>query len=119
MCKKNILIIDDDEISLLILQNAFEMYNFNVNITTDSTKIIQMFNSLKVDAVIVDMLMPNKNGFSVIKEIHTLRPNCPIIAISATETYLTKIKNLKHPRIIALHKSTHPEIIVQFMLSLF
>jgi len=103
MCKKNILIIDDDEISLLILQNAFEMHNFNVKITTNSINAVQLFNTLKADAVIVDMLMPNKNGFTVIKEIHMLQPNCPIIAISATESYLTKIQQLKHPKILAVN----------------
>ncbi len=118
MCKKNILIIDDDEISLLILQNAFKMHNFNVTITTDSKNAVQLFNTLKADAVIVDILMPNKNGFSIIADIYMLKPNCPIIAISATEKYLTKIKHLKHPKILAINKIIHPETIVQCMLSL-
>ncbi len=105
-----ILIIDDDEISLLILQNAFETEGYNVVTTTDSTKAEELFIQHSPHTVILDIFMPDRDGFEVIKDIKSRHENCRIIAISANERYLPAIKALGATATV--HKSAMPDEIV-------
>lgn len=105
-----ILIIDDDEISLLILQNAFEVEGYNVITTADSTRAEELFIRHSPYVIILDIFMPDRDGFEVIKEIKSSHPDCRIIAISANERYLAAIKALGATA--ALHKSAMPDEIV-------
>ncbi|NOQ37164.1 MAG: response regulator [Methylococcaceae bacterium] len=105
-----ILIIDDDEISLLILQNAFEVEGYNVIATTNSMKAEDLYNAHSPYAVILDIFMPERDGFEVIKELKKLSKTCHVIAISSNERYLPAIKALGATA--ALPKSTMPDQIV-------
>lgn len=54
---------------------------------------LQLFREQKYDLVITDINMPRMNGFSLIKEIRKIKPDQPIIVISAYSeiAYLSKI----------------------------
>ena len=111
-----ILIIDDDEISLLILQNAFEMEGYQVIATTDSMQAENLFMEHSPKAVILDIIMPNRDGFEVVKELRKQSTQCNIIAISGNEQYLPAIKTLGATA--ALLKSAMPDEIVATVKSL-
>jgi CheY-like chemotaxis protein len=89
-----ILLIDDDEISLMILENALECEGYQVVTTTDSVVAAEIFSQQQPDVIILDVLMPVKDGFEVIKEIRALSTEVFIIAISATESYLRTAESL-------------------------
>lgn len=111
-----ILIIDDDEISLLIMQNAFEIEGYKVIATTNSLDAKALFDKHSPYAVVLDIFMPEKDGFEVIKEIKTQNPESIIIAISSNERYLPAIKSLGAT--MALHKATMPDKIVDAVKAL-
>ncbi len=116
MNSKTILIIDDDEISLLILQNAFEIADFNVFVTSDSRVADLLFKKVSPQVVILDIFMPEKDGFEVIKELRALSKECVIIAISGNERYLPAIKALGAN--MAVPKSAHPNVLVDIVKAL-
>lgn len=116
MTNKTILMIDDDEISLLILQNALEIAGFDVFITTDSSNAKTLFNKINPQVVILDIFMPEKDGFEVIKELRALSEECVIIAISGNERYLPAIKALGANT--AVPKSAHPNVLVDIVKAL-
>jgi CheY-like chemotaxis protein len=91
---KTVLVIDDDEISLLILQNALEIAGHQTIITTNSTLAVELFNQHRPDVVVLDVFMPGKDGFELIKELRALCDKSFIIAISANDQYLRAIKAL-------------------------
>ncbi|MCK5899027.1 MAG: response regulator [Methylococcales bacterium] len=111
-----ILIIDDDEISLLIMQNAFEMEGYTVITTTNSLKADALFKEHKPDVVVLDVFMPDKDGFEVIRDIRKVSEDCLVVAISSNEGYLPTIKALGAT--LALHKTTMPEEIVEAVKAL-
>lgn len=110
MTKKSVLIIDDDEISLLILQNALEMEGCQVIATTDSLMAAELLSKCKPDIVVLDILMPKKDGFELVKEIRVLSPEIFIIAISGNDQYLRPIKALGAN--VALSKLNMPNTII-------
>jgi CheY-like chemotaxis protein len=91
---KSILIIDDDEISLLIAQNALEIEGYQVIATSDSLQVIQLIRQLKPTAVVLDIFMPGKDGFELIKDIKQMSKEVFIIAISSNDECLRAIKAL-------------------------
>ncbi len=110
MSGKSILIIDDDEISLLILQNALEIEGYKVTITTDSLAATELFTQTRPDVVVLDVYMPEKDGFELIKEIRAVSTDVFIIAISANDLSLRAIKALGAN--VALPKDNMPDAVI-------
>jgi CheY-like chemotaxis protein len=110
MSGKSILIIDDDEISLLILQNALEIEGYRVTITSDSFAATELFTQTRPDVVVLDVYMPEKDGFELIKEIRAVSTDVFIIAISANDLSLRVIKALGAN--VALPKDNMPDAVI-------
>jgi CheY-like chemotaxis protein len=110
MNNKSVLVIDDDEISLLIVQNALEMEGYTVMTTTDSLLAAELLKQHKPDVVVLDIFMPGKDGFELIKELRSLCADTFIIAISANDQCLRTIKLLGAN--VAISKLNMPDVIV-------
>ena len=110
MSGKSILIIDDDEISLLILQNALEIEGYRVTITSDSFAATELFTQTRPHVVVLDVYMPEKDGFELIKEIRAVSTDVFIIAISANDLSLRAIKALGAN--VALPKDNMPDAVI-------
>ena len=106
-----VLIIDDDEISLIILQNAFEIEGYNVITTTNNLQAEQLFNQHSPYVVILDIFMPDRDGFEVIRAIRKECATSLVVAISSNESYLPTIKALGAN--LALNKAMLPHKIVK------
>jgi signal transduction histidine kinase/CheY-like chemotaxis protein len=84
---KNILVVDDDVRNLFALTTVFERYNINV-ITAESGKeainIIREDNP-KIDMVLMDIMMPEMDGYETTQKIRREHKNStlPIIAVTA------------------------------------
>jgi len=79
---KNILIIDDEVDIITMLKRLFERKGFNVLTASDGVQGIEVFKENKIDLVITDIIMPEKEGVEVIFELQRDNPNCKIIAVS-------------------------------------
>ncbi len=89
-----ILIINQDDIFLKELQNAFEGQGYQVVATTDSRKALKLFFQHRPTAVVLDVCMPNKDGFEITKEIRGFCKKTFILAVSANQISLRAIKKL-------------------------
>lgn len=89
-----ILIVNQDDIFLKELQNAFEEQGYTVIATTDSMNATKLFFQHKPSAVILNVCMPNKDGFEITKEIRAFCNKTFILAVSANHNYLRAIKKL-------------------------
>ena len=86
-----ILIVDDEPVILEIIKKFLERYNFNNIETASSYKeaygyfntIIEKINN--IDLIILDVILPDGNGFDLCKRIKKERPNIPVIMISGYE----------------------------------
>jgi len=82
MTKRKILVIDDEadicEMTKLLLERA----GHEVACTTDSRLALSLVNEQSFDAVITDMLMPEKDGLEVIADLRRNHPGVRIIASS-------------------------------------
>jgi DNA-binding response OmpR family regulator len=81
--KYNIFLVEDDENFGSVLKSYLEMNDFNVSWTKDGAKAVQNFGLQKYDICILDIMLPNLDGFSIAKKIKELNPEVPSIFLTA------------------------------------
>jgi DNA-binding response OmpR family regulator len=79
---KKILLIDDDAEIRLTLRLVLERAGYQVTVAPDGKEGLRRYHEEKVDLVITDIFMPEKEGLETIMEIRRESPATPIIAIS-------------------------------------
>jgi len=94
MIKQKILIVDDEpSIQELICFNL-EQSGFDTAIAADGFAALEMFESYKPDLIVLDLMLPGKDGYDVCKEIRRTS-NVPIIMLTAKETELERVLGLE------------------------
>lgn len=94
MEKKKVLIIDDDLQICKILRDYFNYENFEVFEAHDGKEGLKKINDLTPDLIILDLMLPEKNGLDICRE---LKPHndIPIIILSAKNRENDRIKGLE------------------------
>ena len=80
--KKRILVIDDDIQFRTMIVEMLERKDFTVFSASDGEKGLQIWQELKPDLVITDIIMPNKEGIETIIDLKRKDKSVKIIAIS-------------------------------------
>jgi CheY-like chemotaxis protein len=90
--QKKILIVEDEPMSVLVLEKILKPYQFQLIIAVNGLDAVQKFEKSPVDLVIMDLYMPEMDGFEASKKIKALSPDTPIIVISTTAIEEEKLK---------------------------
>lgn len=88
-----ILISEDDPNSLFFVKTLLEFENISVIEASSGKKAVEMVKEHpEIDLVLMDLKMPEMDGFEATRQIKQLRPNLPIIAQTAYTFADEKIK---------------------------
>ena len=79
----NILLIEDDENSAILIKEFLEEYDFKINIANTVTTAISNIKFEKYSLILLDINLPDFNGFEVLKFLNLNKINIPVIVISA------------------------------------
>ncbi len=66
-----------------VLKSYLEMHDFDVTLASDGEEGLLQFKKDTFDLVISDVMMPKKDGFSLGKDIKSIKPETPIIFLTA------------------------------------
>jgi len=64
-----ILIVEDEEILAKVLQEKFEKEDFKTVLAVDGELAISLAKSTRPNLIILDLILPKKSGFEVLKEL--------------------------------------------------
>ncbi len=80
-----ILLIEDDKFLVRVYAVKLKKLNLDTTILTDGTSALATAKKEKPKLVILDLVMPNKDGFEVLRELKTdpETKNIPVIVLSA------------------------------------
>jgi len=78
-----LLIIDDSLLTRNMLKRFLTDYGYDVTEATDGQKGLEKVRELKPDAIISDLLMPNMDGFQLLKALKEEGNTIPVIIFSA------------------------------------
>jgi two-component system nitrogen regulation response regulator GlnG len=91
MAKGNILIADDDAAIRTVLNQALARAGYAPRATGNAATLWRWISQGDGDLVITDVLMPDESAFDLIPRVKKLRPDLPIIVMSAQNTFMTAI----------------------------
>lgn len=91
----NILFVEDDPNLSMILQDYLEMIGYTVDHASDGEKGVQLFNKKTYNLIILDIMMPKKDGFTAAKEIRDKDQLIPIIFLTAKSLKEDRIKGFQ------------------------
>ncbi len=87
-----VLIADDDRTIRTVLTQALTRAGCRVHATGSLAQLLRWVEEGRADLVITDVMMPDGNGIDTIPAIRKLRPDLPVIVISAQNTIVTAIR---------------------------
>lgn len=79
---QKIMVIEDDIDISNMIKNILEEENYEVVVAFDGKKGIELFNPNDFDLVLLDLMLPKRNGMEVLQEVRK-QSNIPVIIISA------------------------------------
>src|SRR5579885_3278710 len=88
----SILIADDDAAIRTVLNQALSRAGYEVRSTGNAATLWRWISQGEGDLVITDVVMPDENAFDLIPRIRKLRPDLPVIVMSAQNTFMTAIR---------------------------
>src|SRR3954453_16374467 len=86
-----ILLADDDAAIRTVLNQALSRAGYEVRSTSNAATLWRWVAQGEGDVVITDVVMPDENAFDLIPRIKKLRPDLPIIVMSAQNTLMTAL----------------------------
>ncbi len=92
MTEKTLLIADDDKAIRMVLSKAFERDGYQVKLTENAATLWRWVSNGEGDLVITDVVMPDENGLDLLPKIKKIRPDMPVIVMSAQNTLMTALK---------------------------
>ena len=87
-----ILVADDDAAIRTVLNQALSRAGYDVRATGTVAGLWRWVAAGEGDLVITDVVMPDDNAFELLPRIRRMRPDLPIIVMSAQNTFMTAIK---------------------------
>ncbi|WP_018699931.1 nitrogen regulation protein NR(I) [Amorphus coralli] len=92
MSHGTILVADDDAAIRTVLNQALSRVGYDVRLTSNAATLWNWVSQGQGDLVITDVVMPDENAFDLIPRIKRIRPDLPIVVMSAQNTFMTAIK---------------------------
>lgn len=83
MKKTKVLYIEDETFLAKIVSETLESRGYDVILEEDGGKAVQKFIEVKPDVCVLDIMLPNKDGFAIADEIREKDTAVPIIFLSA------------------------------------
>ncbi len=91
MARGTVLIADDDSAIRTVLNQAFVRAGYMPRATSNAATLWRWVSQGEGDVVITDVVMPDENAFDLIPRIKRVRPDLPIIVMSAQNTLMTAL----------------------------
>src|SRR5216117_1117447 len=88
----SILVADDDTAIRTVLNQALSRAGYEVRLTGNAATLWRWVSQGEGDLVITDVVMPDENAFDLVPRIKKLRPDLPVIIMSAQNTFMTAVR---------------------------
>jgi two-component system, NtrC family, nitrogen regulation response regulator NtrX len=87
-----ILVVDDERNILLTLSQALQLEGYHVELASDAKVALDVLGARPVDAVLMDVKMPDMDGITALGKMRELKKELPVIMMSGHGTIDTAVK---------------------------
>ena len=92
MTDRTVLVADDDRAIRTVISHALVRAGFRVRATGEAATLWGWISAGEGDLVVTDVVMPDGSGLDLMPRIKSLRPELPIVVMSARNTLLTAVQ---------------------------
>jgi len=92
MTLPTVLVADDDRSIRTVLTQALGRAGYQVRATASAATLWRWVEDGEGDVVITDVIMPDENGLDLVPRIRRIRPELPVIVMSAQSTLTTAVQ---------------------------
>jgi two-component system nitrogen regulation response regulator NtrX len=92
MPNSTVLIVDDEKNILLTLNQALQLEGYKTELAAGGQLALDVLASRPIDAVLMDVKMPDMDGLAALAKVQKLRPELPVIMMSGHGTIETAVK---------------------------
>jgi DNA-binding response OmpR family regulator len=93
--RKTVLVVEDEPDMAAGLQDAIEIEGFRVLTTGLGKEAITMAKSGRFDCIVLDLMLPDCDGFKVCETIRSFSPAVPILMLTARSQEVDKLRGFK------------------------
>jgi DNA-binding response OmpR family regulator len=93
--KQTVLVVEDDTAILAGLVDLLEGEGFLVHKATNGTKALQIYETHKPDLILLDIMIPEKSGYDVCREIRRKDQKTAIVMLTAKGEEIDKVVGLE------------------------
>jgi DNA-binding NtrC family response regulator len=107
-----VLLVDDEKDFIESLLQRLELRGFDVKIALNGDDALDLIKENDLDVVVLDVLMPEKDGIEILGEIKKIKPLLQVIMLTGHATVETAIEGMKLGAYDYLIKPTETEALV-------
>jgi DNA-binding response OmpR family regulator len=94
--RNRILVVDDESDLTLFYRMSLEYHGFEVETFNDSREALSNFKPNYYDLAILDIKMPNMDGFELYRKIKEIDPNVKVCFLTASELYYQEFREKEY-----------------------
>ncbi len=102
---KKILIVEDDQMFREMLRQMLEHYDYIVLEASDGVEAIKKLHQCEIDLILLDIILPEKEGIETLMEVKKNFPDVKVISMSGGSPYLMANLNLRLSRRLGADKT--------------
>lgn len=90
-----LLVVDDEETILELLSGSLRLAGFDVTTAANGTEALRAAAASRPDLVLLDVMMPNGDGFEVVRRMRSHGPDVPVIFLTARDGVRERVADLE------------------------
>ncbi|CAN5492896.1 response regulator transcription factor [soil metagenome] len=91
----NVLVVEDDKTILSVLQKGLSEAGFNVEASGNGAEALELATVQHYDLLIMDVMLPGKDGFSVVEELRARGRDTPVLFLTAKRSVSERVEGLQ------------------------
>jgi DNA-binding response OmpR family regulator len=89
-----ILVVEDDAKVANFIQSGLEQEGCAVDVMPDGAQAAAQARAIDYDAVVLDLMLPGRSGFQVLREIRSRKPSLPVLILTARDSVDDRVAGL-------------------------
>jgi hypothetical protein len=115
--RRRVLLVEDDTLIAIGLTQALDSHGVHVDVVHTGAQVLRAILAFSPDVVVLDVILPDANGFDIYREIAAKWPELPVIFSTghADDFDLQAEEPLRHPHVELLRKPYATEALLASM----
>lgn len=113
----SILLTEDDPVTAMMAEDTLKARGCSVRWAASASETKTCLEQVSYDALIMDLGLPDKDGFELLRELSYQYPSLPILVMTALDDAASAIKGLRNGATDYLTKPVTPEVLFEGLLA--